>query len=82
MASYKENNLFLPTSAKEMKALGWDYVDIVLFTGDARPSLYQESACLCSAGMQRSVSEPRQAASVDLCISELLLYLIRRLFYQ
>ena len=26
---------FLPTTAKEMKALGWDYVDIVLFTGDA-----------------------------------------------
>lgn len=26
---------FLPTSVKEMKALGWDYVDIVLFTGDA-----------------------------------------------
>lgn len=35
MAFYKENNLFLPTSAKEMKALGWDYVDVVLFTGDA-----------------------------------------------
>ncbi len=35
MAFYKENNTFLPTSAKEMKALGWDYVDIVLFTGDA-----------------------------------------------
>ena len=26
---------FLPTSVKEMKALGWDYVDVVLFTGDA-----------------------------------------------
>lgn len=26
---------FLPTSAKEMAALGWDYVDVVLFTGDA-----------------------------------------------
>ena len=26
---------FLPTTVKEMKALGWDYVDIVLFTGDA-----------------------------------------------
>ncbi len=39
---YKEidyNNLrptdWLPTSVKEMKALGWDYVDVVLFTGDA-----------------------------------------------
>lgn len=26
---------FLPTTVKEMKSLGWDYVDIVLFTGDA-----------------------------------------------
>ncbi|MDE6078690.1 MAG: YgiQ family radical SAM protein, partial [Duncaniella sp.] len=25
----------LPTSVKEMKALGWDHVDVVLFTGDA-----------------------------------------------
>ena len=35
MTSYKENNKFLPTSTKEMKALGWDYVDVVIFTGDA-----------------------------------------------
>lgn len=26
---------WLPTSVKEMKALGWDSVDVVLFTGDA-----------------------------------------------
>lgn len=26
---------FLPTSVKEMKAIGWDSVDIVLFSGDA-----------------------------------------------
>ena len=26
---------FLPTSVKEMKALGWESVDVVLFTGDA-----------------------------------------------
>ena len=26
---------YLPTTVKEMKALGWDSVDIVLFTGDA-----------------------------------------------
>ncbi|MBR6686077.1 MAG: YgiQ family radical SAM protein, partial [Paludibacteraceae bacterium] len=31
----KRNSSFLPTSAKEMKALGWDYVDIIIFTGDA-----------------------------------------------
>ena len=35
MKSLKENNRFLPTSAKEMKALGWDYVAVVLFSGDA-----------------------------------------------
>lgn len=29
------NHGFLPTSAKEMKSLGWDYLDIILFTGDA-----------------------------------------------
>lgn len=28
-------NTFLPTSAKEITALGWDYVDVILFTGDA-----------------------------------------------
>ncbi len=28
-------DLWLPTSVKEMKALGWDAVDVVLFTGDA-----------------------------------------------
>lgn len=26
---------FLPTTAKEIEALGWDYVDVILFTGDA-----------------------------------------------
>ncbi len=26
---------FLPTTAKEVKALGWDYIDVILFTGDA-----------------------------------------------
>lgn len=26
---------WLPTSVKEMKALGWDYIDVVLFSGDA-----------------------------------------------
>ncbi|MFI3316577.1 MAG: YgiQ family radical SAM protein [Rikenellaceae bacterium] len=27
--------MFLPTTAKEVKALGWDYIDVILFTGDA-----------------------------------------------
>lgn len=26
---------FIPTSVKEIKALGWDYIDIILFSGDA-----------------------------------------------
>ena len=26
---------FLPTSRKEVDALGWDYIDVILFTGDA-----------------------------------------------
>ncbi len=30
-----ENNAFLPTSKKEMEALGWQNVDIILFSGDA-----------------------------------------------
>ena len=28
-------SLFLPTSAKEVEALGWDYIDVILFSGDA-----------------------------------------------
>ena len=27
--------MFLPTTIKEVRALGWDYIDIILFTGDA-----------------------------------------------
>lgn len=30
-----DTSLYLPTSVKEMKALGWDSVDVVLFSGDA-----------------------------------------------
>ena len=31
-----ENSAYMfPTSAKEVKALGWDYIDVILFTGDA-----------------------------------------------
>lgn len=30
-----DRSLYLPTSVKEMKALGWEYVDVVLFSGDA-----------------------------------------------
>lgn len=31
----KLDNGFLPTSKKEFEQLGWDYIDIILFTGDA-----------------------------------------------
>jgi uncharacterized radical SAM protein YgiQ len=29
------NPYMIPTSAKEVKNLGWDYIDIIIFTGDA-----------------------------------------------
>lgn len=32
---YAPADRFLPTSVKEMEALGWDHVDVVLFSGDA-----------------------------------------------
>ena len=32
----EENTTYMfPTSIKEVKALGWDYIDVILFTGDA-----------------------------------------------
>lgn len=34
-SNYPRPELFLPTSVKEMKALGWDHVDVVIFSGDA-----------------------------------------------
>lgn len=30
-----EQSLWLPTSAKEIEALGWDYIDVIIFSGDA-----------------------------------------------
>lgn len=35
MASQFDTGRWLPTSVKEMEALGWDHVDVVLFSGDA-----------------------------------------------
>lgn len=29
------NDNFIPTSKKEVEALGWDYIDIIIFSGDA-----------------------------------------------
>ena len=33
MNSLRECNI--PTSVKEVKKLGWDYIDVILFSGDA-----------------------------------------------
>ena len=30
-----DNNYMFPTSVKEVQALGWDYIDVILFSGDA-----------------------------------------------
>lgn len=34
-SSYNDPKLWLPTSAKEVEALGWDHLDVILFSGDA-----------------------------------------------
>ena len=31
----QNNTYMIPTSIKEVKALGWDYIDVIIFTGDA-----------------------------------------------
>ena len=31
----RDMTYMIPTSIKEVKALGWDYIDVILFTGDA-----------------------------------------------
>ena len=31
----QNNSYMIPTSIKEVKALGWDYIDVIIFTGDA-----------------------------------------------
>lgn len=33
--TYRDPKLWLPTSAKEVEALGWDHIDVILFSGDA-----------------------------------------------
>ncbi len=33
--TYPPVDRYLPTSAKEVKALGWDYIDVILLSGDA-----------------------------------------------
>lgn len=33
--TYVPESEFLPTSVKEVEALGWDYIDVIIFSGDA-----------------------------------------------
>lgn len=33
--TYRDPKLWLPTSVKEVEALGWDHIDVILFSGDA-----------------------------------------------
>ena len=33
--SNKIQGQWLPTTVKEVQHLGWDYIDVILFTGDA-----------------------------------------------
>ncbi len=35
MENFLDTSLWLPTSKKEVKHLGWDEIDVILFTGDA-----------------------------------------------
>ena len=35
MIMAENNSYMIPTSIKEVKALGWDFIDVILFTGDA-----------------------------------------------
>ena len=43
--------MFLPTTLKEVRARGWDQLDVILFTGDAyidHPSFGARSSAVCS----------------------------------
>ena len=50
-----ENAYMFPTSVKEVQALGWDYIDVIMVTGDAfvdHPSFGTEMGlpgCRCTA---------------------------------
>ena len=47
MTQHMPDNYMIPTSVKEVQRLGWDYIDVILFTGDAfvdHPSF--GSACI------------------------------------
>ena len=45
---------YLPTSVKEMKALGWDSVDVVLFSGDAYVDHPSFAAAVIGRTLQRA----------------------------
>ena len=46
-------DMFLPTSVKEMQALGWTHVDVVLFTGDAYVDHPSFAAAVLGRTLQR-----------------------------
>lgn len=48
-----DKNLFLPTSVKEMEMLGWDHVDVVLFSGDAYVDHPSFAAAVIGRTLQR-----------------------------
>lgn len=50
--SYKSTD-WLPTSVKEMKALGWDHVDVVFFSGDAYVDHPSFGAAVISRTLQK-----------------------------
>ena len=64
--------MFLPTTIKEMQARGWDYVDVVLFTGDAyidHPSfgaaVRDQRLCLISV-IARTLRHAMKILGIDL----------------
>lgn len=56
----RETSDWLPTSAKEVEALGWDHIDVILFSGDA----YVDHPSFAAAVIGRSL----QAAGFNVAI--------------
>ncbi len=48
-----DTKYFLPITKKEMDALGWDYVDVVLISGDA----YVDHPSFCTAVIGRTLQK-------------------------
>lgn len=45
---------FLPTSVKEVEALGWDTLDVIIFSGDA----YVDHPAFGAAVIGRTLQQP------------------------